>query len=184
MRKILTALVFGATIMMVSGQANAMGLCSDPCSLNIGGGVQYQSFNPNETRLFAFSGAGDLYIWLDDASSKLVVNAQGIDSGPANFIANENVYAPGAELIFSLPNTYLVSVTLYAFADPTAAFQFVTLNSPAPTDPLTGGNPTLPQVQLSETPLPSTWLMLISGFVGLGFFAYCGTKQRMAFAAA
>jgi choice-of-anchor C domain-containing protein len=36
----------------------------------------------------------------------------------------------------------------------------------------------------SPTPLPSTWLMLLSGFVGLGFFAYRGTKKRSAFAAA
>ena len=34
------------------------------------------------------------------------------------------------------------------------------------------------------TPLPSTWLMLLSGFVGLGFFAYRGTKKRTALSAA
>jgi hypothetical protein len=34
------------------------------------------------------------------------------------------------------------------------------------------------------TPLPSTWLMLLSGFVGLGFFAYRGTKKNAAIAAA
>jgi hypothetical protein len=37
----------------------------------------------------------------------------------------------------------------------------------------------------SATPLPSTWLMLLSGFVGLGFFAYRGMKKSaVAFAAA
>jgi hypothetical protein len=30
------------------------------------------------------------------------------------------------------------------------------------------------------TPLPSTWTMLIAGFVGLGFFAYRGTKKNFA----
>jgi hypothetical protein len=34
------------------------------------------------------------------------------------------------------------------------------------------------------TPLPSTWLMLLSGFLGLGFLAYRGTKKRTAIAAA
>jgi hypothetical protein len=34
------------------------------------------------------------------------------------------------------------------------------------------------------TPLPSTWLMLLSGFVGLGFFAYRGTKKRFSAIAA
>ena len=36
----------------------------------------------------------------------------------------------------------------------------------------------------SATPLPSTWLMMLSGFVGLGFFVYRGTKKRTALAAA
>ncbi len=30
------------------------------------------------------------------------------------------------------------------------------------------------------TPLPSTWTMLIAGFVGLGFFAYRGSKKNTA----
>jgi hypothetical protein len=37
---------------------------------------------------------------------------------------------------------------------------------------------------LAETPLPSTWLMLLSGFFGLGFLAYRGTKKRTADVAA
>lgn len=36
----------------------------------------------------------------------------------------------------------------------------------------------------SPTPLPSTWLMLLSSFVGLGFFAYRRTKKSTALAAA
>ena len=37
---------------------------------------------------------------------------------------------------------------------------------------------------LAATPLPSTWTMLIAGFVGLGLFAYRGSKNRSAIAAA
>jgi hypothetical protein len=37
---------------------------------------------------------------------------------------------------------------------------------------------------VSATPLPSTWTMLIAGFLGLGFFAYRGSKKNgAAFAA-
>jgi hypothetical protein len=36
---------------------------------------------------------------------------------------------------------------------------------------------------LVATPLPSTWLMLLSGFVGLGYFAYRGSKKAVAIAA-
>jgi hypothetical protein len=39
-------------------------------------------------------------------------------------------------------------------------------------------------VAFSVTPLPSTWLMLISGFIALGFFAYCGSKKNAAALAA
>ena len=37
---------------------------------------------------------------------------------------------------------------------------------------------------INATPLPSTWLMLLSGFVGLGFFAYRGSKKNAAALAA
>lgn len=40
------------------------------------------------------------------------------------------------------------------------------------------------QATISSTPLPATWLMLLSGFVGLGFFAYRGTKKNAAALAA
>ena len=33
---------------------------------------------------------------------------------------------------------------------------------------------------VTATPLPSTWTMLIAGFVGLGFFAYRGSKKNAA----
>jgi len=36
----------------------------------------------------------------------------------------------------------------------------------------------------SATPLPSTWVMLLSGFLGLGYFAYRGTKKNAAALAA
>jgi hypothetical protein len=37
---------------------------------------------------------------------------------------------------------------------------------------------------LTTTPLPSTWLMLLSGFLGLGFFAYRGINKSVAAVAA
>jgi hypothetical protein len=35
-------------------------------------------------------------------------------------------------------------------------------------------------IALSSTPLPSTWLMLLSGIVGLGFFTFCRSKKNFA----
>ena len=45
-------------------------------------------------------------------------------------------------------------------------------------------SPIIDNVEISQTPLPSTWLMMLSGFVGLGFFAYRGTKKNSASLAA
>ena len=33
-------------------------------------------------------------------------------------------------------------------------------------------------VGVAETPLPSTWTMLIAGFAGLGFFSYIGSRKK------
>jgi len=54
---------------------------------------------------------------------------------------------------------------------------------------LDGGNSWTPStgsthVDLANTPLPSTWLMLLSGFIGLGYFVYRGSKKRTAVLAA
>ena len=34
-------------------------------------------------------------------------------------------------------------------------------------------------VTVTTTPLPATWTMLMAGFLGLGFFAYRGTKKNV-----
>jgi hypothetical protein len=39
-------------------------------------------------------------------------------------------------------------------------------------------------IEISGTPLPSTWTMLIAGFVGLGFLSFRGKKSAAALAAA
>ena len=51
-------------------------------------------------------------------------------------------------------------------------FAFSYTDFPTGEDP--GGSVTIS----AETPLPSTWTMLIAGFVGLGFFAYRGSKKN------
>ena len=44
--------------------------------------------------------------------------------------------------------------------------------------------PALDNVSISATPLPSSWTMLIAGFVAFGFLAYRGTKKSTALAGA
>lgn len=46
------------------------------------------------------------------------------------------------------------------------------------------GGVLLDNISVTATPLPSTWTMLIAGFLGLGFFAYRGSKKNVATLAA
>lgn len=70
---------------------------------------------------------------------------------------------------------------------------FIVQNTPSSACPavgcvdIYGGNPfglrvemtgTAAVSEIGPTPLPSTWLMLLSGFVGLGYFAYRGSKKN------
>jgi hypothetical protein len=48
----------------------------------------------------------------------------------------------------------------------------------------TSGFYALTSIEFTATPLPSTWTMLIAGFVGLGFLAYRGPKKGSAAIAA
>jgi choice-of-anchor C domain-containing protein len=62
-----------------------------------------------------------------------------------------------------------------------ATLIFTSLDSDTPFGPVIGG------VDISATPLPATWSMLLAGFVGLGFVAYRGrgtnkSSQASAFA--
>ncbi len=72
-------------------------------------------------------------------------------------------------------NNFLGSATAFAEIDPTVACD--------PADPNCVGTTIIYSSGLT-TPLPSTWLMLLSGFVGLGFFAYRGAKKNAATLAA
>jgi hypothetical protein len=59
-------------------------------------------------------------------------------------------------------------------------FGFGSLNGTccdAPTTTISGLDNWSVTVDTATTPLPSTWFMLLSGFVGLSFFAYCGSKK-------
>jgi hypothetical protein len=89
----------------------------------------------------------------------------------------------GATQVFSELNTGPFDIyQLFSF-DVTGTgsdkLEFITANDPSLTF--------LDDVSLTPvtaTPLPSTWTMLIAGFVGLGFFAYRGSKKNSATIAA
>ncbi len=81
---------------------------------------------------------------------------------------------PGEELGDFSPNGYVQSAVASAGTVPsytTSSPEFTMME-------LIGYDP------VPATPLPSTWTMLIAGFVGLGFFAYQGSKNAAVLSAA
>jgi hypothetical protein len=96
----------------------------------------------------------------DNEVSEILLNGVSIYTGPLQTGQSPNQYGfwtdfSGATLA---SNTLMVFVTNYGYDG--------------------GPNPT--GLDVVFTPVPSTWTMLIAGFVGLGFFAYHGTKNRSA----
>jgi hypothetical protein len=75
----------------------------------------------------------------------------------------------------SLPNTmdpgYIVTISSSTF---TSAVLTNTIGGFEVADISAGSIST----DVSSAPLPSTWIMLLSGFIGLGFFAYRGAKKN------
>jgi hypothetical protein len=103
-----------------------------------------------------------------------------LDSNPSGIIGEVfNGKAPIYSGVLTSPGatptspgaTETFSDTLYLSAGGT--LQFVVNNDGNFDDDSTALTATI-----SSTPLPSTWTMLIAGFVGLGFFAYRGTKKN------
>jgi hypothetical protein len=98
------------------------------------------------------------------------------DPGIVDLIIGSHVIqATGAPLVPGTWTDYTASFTTTG-AD---IGQSITISLSTPLD---GSRQSLfDDVQLSTTaatPLPSTWLMMLGGFLGLGFFAYRGTKKN------
>jgi len=114
-------------------------------------------------------GGGEYLVTADSIATEVLV--------PGTYLGNDNIlYYPG------LPN-YYDSLGI------SELFDGVDLNFACPT--ASGscyytylGTSYLGTITISPTPLPSTWLMLLGGFVGLGFFAYRGMKNNSAALAA
>ena len=108
-------------------------------------------------------------------------------SDPGGYFGFDNViFSTGGGAPYSFDTGgvgfYAAGVFNYYPADPYAAFNVWgtggssgTLGTTASYDVNTNFNGTYSITAV--TPLPSTWTMLIAAFVGLGFFAYRGTKN-------
>lgn len=98
-------------------------------------------------------------------------------------------YSPGGTLqLFSLANVFGggalpagtsdITISINGFGGPLGSAVYYSQAGFPDTLNTNGG------AYIDPTPLPSTWTMLIAGFLGLGFFAYHGTKKSAAAPAA
>ncbi len=132
-------------------------------------------------------------------SSEILGLNNGSNSQQLDYLENDGSGPYGAELsgeFLALDTSISASITTplsYVAADDPNQSGAVVVTLSACSDPTCDtytiftqvyGNVQTFTVTASPTPLPSTWLMLLTGFVGLGFFAYRGTKASSAALAA
>ena len=110
--------------------------------------------------------------------------AYGNNPGSTSFAsANVNVTPVSSVVLPALFSANFSTTNDIGWHIFTASFVANSLNTTLSFDEVVGGNNggvLLDAINVSATPLPSTWTMLIAGFVGFGFFAYRGSKNRSA----
>jgi hypothetical protein len=115
------------------------------------------------------AGTQDSARWIAYNQSFLSIQFNGAGNFPASpyqyILSDNNVHDSGA--LYRLVE-YDDQYNLAQYTNIDATISFATIS--------------ISDVQL--TPLPTSWIMLLSGFVGLSFFAFCGAKRSTAALAA
>ena len=167
MRRIFSALVFGTAVAMLASPTVAA-TCG--ATLAPGNSCSLSFAKPSGVETLDISGSGDLFIFELNLFDKLLVT---IPDQP-----NLTVYPLiGGELI-SPGGTYDLTITLEGVVSQLANFNTIGIFDFVSSSKFTDLNAVTLSDPPNPTPLPSTWLMLLSGFFGLGFFAYRGTKKQ------
>jgi hypothetical protein len=125
-------------------------------------------------------------------STKCTATAVTIDSLPSGFSISESlpfdttITGDVGENSFTLSKTGSLSAyDYYAVISGTLNNPVIAINLSGGLGEV-GGSPgggtagALSFEAVTPTPLPATWTMMIAGFVGLGFFAWRGSKNRSA----
>jgi hypothetical protein len=117
----------------------------------------------------------------------------GSNSGQIDYVSNNTAYlsaeflASDTSIPGSITTPLSYSLVPLLVPDPTVYSGYVNFTSGnAASGPYTQvfSNVQTFTVTVSGTPLPSAWLLLFSGFLGFGFFAYRGSKKNTAAVAA
>jgi len=165
--------LIGDVITSVTGSISGSVATGDLTLLpvNVGGAGPLPSKNHNDNVLtgnpYYFSNTGTLFIvGTPTPDGKNKEDIIGLDL--FTFLPDHHIRASLFEAVFNYNTDTLSSIT---FLTPTGG----TGHGEVDANSLKSINSTV-----SITPLPSSWVMLIAGFVGLGFLAYRGTRSAIA----
>ena len=184
---------------MLSSPAGAVSVPPPLCTI----GQPSCSYDPSNGRQsFQFDKPNDVEIsfTLDVTERGGLYLFFGVNPGLINGVLDVNIGGPvdltqstkrpGDWFLFNVLGTYDVTVQLIGgpgtTLNPYVAFDFLPFGSPYPGNPLVPAVKHLPIVPVgpAPTPLPSTWLLLLGGLIGLGCVGYIGAKRGSAAALA
>jgi len=121
--------------------------------------------------------------WINTLSPSVDLISDNILSAPGNPPVPANPALDGDGIVFLGSTLPLTSQYINIWGNGTNNYTyFNNYNGPFPA--VNGTLASFTVSYIGVTPLPSTWTMLIAGFVGLGFFAYRGSKKNVAAIAA
>jgi len=95
---------------------------------------------------------------------------------PVGWTVTESIYLNGT-LVSGLTNAFSATGTVFDSANVNASSGPYSLTEEFVIAASSTGQ-TTDNIELSATPLPSTWTMLIASLLGLGLFAHRGSKKR------
>jgi hypothetical protein len=210
MKKLMAGVILATALAASSAQANTYnfsytfvdngnsGGCGPPCNgykidgsftgtpsgpndvINISN-VSAELLNASNVVVIPSLGAISVWSYLGPANQGNAANFQ-LGGAVASFNGLDNNFLFANSAIFGAWTNYFYIIQPWNNGGPgstTIAAQFDSTSPPIIID-YYNGQYVLANWSLTATPLPSTWLMLLSGFVGLGFFAYRGTKKSAA----
>ena len=181
-----------ASLLSSPVDASPVGACeldTGTCSYDQSNGTQIYQFNkPSFEEIFVtldVTARSGLYLFFG-VNPSLIDGTLDINIKPTTVglpsITDLSDKRPGDWFLFNNPGTYDLTIQLVGapgtLRNPYIALDFLPFGSAYPGDPLASGVKHLPivPVGVAPTPLPSTWILLLGGLIGLGCVTYVGSK--------